>query len=77
MSRRIASPSTSRCSTTVPPKLITIRFQPVPAMWKSGETPMLTIPWWNPHTGAVAVTIAKKLRLLSIAPFGAPVVPDV
>ena len=31
---------------------------------------MLTIPVWNPHTGDAAATIAKKLRLLSIAPFG-------
>src|SRR3954464_1249119 len=69
--------STSRNSTVWQPWNSPTIAQPEPPMWNIGMTAKFTESGVNRHDSVTFMTPLKKLSLVSITPFGNPVVPDV
>ena len=67
----------SRSTTVWQPKHIPTSDQPAPAMWNIGIIARFTDSAVNRHCSVMPITPLKKLSLVSITPFGSPVVPDV
>ena len=74
---RMRAGSTSRRTTVRQPWYRPTIDQPEPAMWNIGITAMFTESLSNCHDSVTFMTPEKKLSLVSITPFGNPVVPDV
>ena len=72
---RAATGSNSRVMIVRAPHPMPNRAQPEPAMWNSGMTAMFTLS--SPICHSTISNSALKLSLVSWAPFGRPVVPDV
>ena len=71
-----AAGSSSRMTTDVPPLNMPAMAQPEPPMWNSGMATIDTISGVKPQTSLASGSSANRLSLLSITPFGRPVVPD-
>ena len=74
---RMRAGSTSRSSTVRQPWYRPTIDHPVPAMWNIGITARFTAPGVSCQDSAMLIMPWKKLSLVSITPFGRPVVPDV
>ena len=75
ISRTSADGSSSRRITLVIPTYMPATAHPPPPMWNSGMATRLTPPGKNSHISSASGSRAKKLSLLSMTPFGRPVVP--
>ena len=71
-----AAGSRSRTITDVAPSYIPATAQPPPPMWNSGMATRFTESRPIPHMSLAIGRSANRLWLLSITPFGRPVVPD-
>ena len=77
ISSRIASGTTSRTRIVRAPTAIPASAQLVPPTWKRGMATRLTVSRVKPKAAAAAALWAARLRWVSIAPLGKPVVPEV
>ena len=62
--------------TEVAPSYMPATAQPPPPMWNSGIATRFTESSLMPHMSFAIGSSANRLSLLSITPFGRPVVPD-
>ena len=75
MSVTISAGFTSRMMIDLQPSAMPAVAQPPPPMWKSGIATRLTVRSVNFQISAANGMSAKKLLLVSMTPFGLPVVP--
>ena len=77
ISSRTASGTTSRTTIVRAPTAMPASAQLVPPTWNSGMATMFTASRVNPKAAVAAALWAARLRWVSMAPLGDPVVPEV
>ena len=77
MRNRTSCGAKSRNRMEWPPTYIPTRAQPQPPMWKRGMATALTVVASKPQGGPTRGTSTPRLALVSMAPLGGPVVPEV
>lgn len=77
ISSRMASGSTSRTTIVRARTAIPASAQLMPPTWNRGMATMLTVSRVKPKAAAAAALWAVRLRWVSMAPLGKPVVPEV
>ena len=74
---RTASGATSRTTRVRPPTAMLFSAQLLPPTWKSGMATMFTQSAVKAKAAEAAAVWASRLRWVSMAPLGKPVVPEV